>query len=97
MQRQNLLRGYPQLSGLTYANLPLGIVKDHALEITRHPPLLGGLSANAAFAARRVTENRTVETYDREPTLWQTSQNARPWRLSGGAVYELPFGRTSRS
>ena len=47
-----------------------------------------------AFAARRVTENRTVETYDREPTLWQTSQNARPWRLSGGAVYEFPFGRT---
>ena len=40
-----------------------------------------------------MTENRTVEAYDREPTLWQTSQNARPWRLSGGAVYELPFGR----
>ena len=34
VQRQNLLRGYPQLSGLTYANLPLGVVKDHALEIT---------------------------------------------------------------
>ena len=49
----------------------------------------GGLSASAAFAARRVTENRTVETYDREPTLWQTSQNARPWRLSGAAVYEF--------
>jgi hypothetical protein len=35
-----------------------------------------------------------VELYDREPTLWQTSQGARPWRLSGGAVYEFPFGKS---
>jgi hypothetical protein len=28
------------------------------------------------------------------PTVWQTSQNARPWRLSGGAVYEFPFGKS---
>ena len=26
--------------------------------------------------------------------MWQTSQNARPWRLSGAAVYEFPFGKT---
>jgi hypothetical protein len=94
VQRQNLLRGYPQLSGLVYANLPLGVVKDHSLEITVNRRYSGGLSANLAFAARRIVENRTVEAYDREPTLWQTSQNARPWRLSGGAVYELPFGRS---
>ena len=94
VQRQALLRGYPQLSSLTYANLPLGVVKDHALEITVNRRYASGLSANVAFAARRVTENRTVEAYDREPTLWQTSQNARPWRLSGSAVYELPFGQS---
>ena len=70
------------------------MVKDHALEITVNRRYSAGLSANLAFAARRVTENRTVEAYDREPTLWQTSQNARPWRLSGSAVYELPFGRS---
>jgi Carboxypeptidase regulatory-like domain len=96
VQRQALLRGYPQLSGLVYNNLPLGVVKDHALEITVNRRYSGGLSANLAFAARRLTENRTVEAYDREPTIWQTSQNARPWRLSGGAVYELPFGSSKR-
>jgi hypothetical protein len=93
VQRQTLLRGFPQLTGLTY-NLPLGVVKSHALEISVDRRYSSGLSANLAFAARRVTENRTVEAYDRVPTLWQTSQNARPWRLSGGAVYELPFGRS---
>ena len=34
-----------------------------------------------------------MEAYDQAPTLWQTSADSRPWRLSGGAVYELPFGR----
>jgi hypothetical protein len=96
IQRQALLRGYPQLSGLTYANLPLGVVKDHALEVTVNRRYAAGLSANVAFALRRLTENRTVELYDREPTMWQTSQSARPWRLSGGAVYELPVGRSKR-
>jgi hypothetical protein len=40
-----------------------------------------------------VRYNRTVEEYDREPTLWQGSNDARPWRLAGAASYELPFGR----
>ena len=51
-----------------------------------------GFTANGALTVNRVTENRTVEEYDREPTLWQTNNNGRPWRLSGTAVYELPFG-----
>jgi len=37
--------------------------------------------------------NRTVEEYDREPTLWWNDNASRPYRLSGAAVYELPFGR----
>lgn len=92
VQRQNLLRGYPHLTGLTYNNLPLGIVKSHSLEISLDRRYSNGLSANVAFAARRVEENRTVEAYDRAPTVWQTSNASRPWRISGAAVYELPFG-----
>ena len=30
------------------------------------------------------------------PTLWQGSNDARPWRLAGAASYELPFGRGRR-
>ena len=33
-----------------------------------------------------------MEEYDRAPTLWLNDNNSRPYRLSGGAVYELPFG-----
>ena len=71
---------------------PLGVVKAHSLEITVARRYSNGLSANFAFSANDVTENRIVEAYDREPTQWQPSQDSRPWRMSGGAVYELPFG-----
>jgi len=99
-QRQVLIRKYPQLvnpgtlgnAGLVLNNLPLGIVKSHNLEITVNRRYSHGLSANVAFSANHVLENRTVEAYDQVPTLWQTSQAGRPWSLRGGAVYELPFG-----
>ena len=94
-QRQNLIRAFPQLGGnnLQFQNLPLGIVKAHSLEVTVNRRYSNGLSANMAFSLNDVTENRVVEAYDREPTVWQPSQDARPFRIAGGAVYEFPFGR----
>ena len=107
-QRANLIRAYPHLNGnpllvasnanpanaspLLMTNQPLGVVKAHSLEITVARRYSNGLSANFAFSANHVTENRIVEAYDREPTDWQPSQDSRPFRMSGGAVYELPFG-----
>jgi hypothetical protein len=92
VQRQTLLRDFPQMSGLTYGDLPLGKVKTHQLEISINRRFSRGFTANADFSATRATSNRTVETYDREPTLWQTNNNARPFRITAGWVYELPFG-----
>ena len=92
VQRQALLRDFPQMSGLSYADLPLGKIKIHQLEIMLNRRFSQGLSANAAFSATRATLNRTVEAYDREPTLWQTSNSARPFRVTAGWVYQLPFG-----
>jgi hypothetical protein len=101
-QRQNLIRQYPHLSGnpltigsgnpLSLNNLPLGVLKAHSLEISVARRYSNGLSANFAFSANKVTENRVVEAYDREPTAWEPSLNSRPYRITGGAVYELPFG-----
>ena len=44
------------------------------------------------MTVNRITENRTVHEFDREPTLWQTNDNGRPWRVTSAMVYELPFG-----
>jgi hypothetical protein len=92
IQRHRLLRQFPQMNGLNFNDQPLGEIKTHSLEVVLTRRYASGLTANAAFTANRVTENRTVEEYDRAPTLWQTNNNGRPWRLTSVAVYELPFG-----
>jgi hypothetical protein len=93
--RHRLLRAFPHMStgaGLTSLDQPLGVIKAHTLEILLNKRYSNGLSGHAAFSMNRVTENRTVEEYDREPTLWQTNNNGRPWRVTALALYELPFG-----
>ena len=55
-----------------------------------------GLTGFFSFNLNSVRYNRTVEEYEREPSLWQGSNDARPWRLAGAASYELPFGRGKR-
>ena len=68
------------------------MIKSHSLDVVLTRRFANGLTGNAAFSMNRVTENRTVEEYDREPTLWQTNNNGRPWRVTAAGVYELPFG-----
>jgi hypothetical protein len=92
IQRNRLLRDFPHMTSLNFANMPVGEVKVHALEITVNRRFADGLSGVASFSANRVRENRTVEEYDRAPTLWQGSNGGRPYRITAGAVYELPFG-----
>ena len=83
---------FPQMNGLFYNDQPLGVIKSHSLDAILTRRFANGLTGNAAFSINRVDENRTVEEYDREPTLWQTNNNGRPWRVTAAGVYELPFG-----
>jgi hypothetical protein len=92
VQRQRLLREFPHMNNLVYMDQPLGIIKAHSVEFIVTQRYSNGLSGHAAFTVNRVTENQTVHEFDRAPTLWQTNNNGRPWRLLGAAVYELPFG-----
>jgi hypothetical protein len=92
VQRNRLLRAFPQINNLTYMNLPLGAVKVHALEVQVNRRFSNGLSGLFSFAANSVQENRIVEEYDRAPTIWQGSNGGRPYRVTASGVYELPFG-----
>ena len=94
-QRNRLLRPFPHMSagnGLTYANMPVGIVKVHSLEVVLNRRFADGLTGVFSFSANSVRENRLVEEYDREPTIWQGSNGGRPYRITASAAYELPFG-----
>src|SRR5205814_8710648 len=92
IQRNRLLRSFPEMNGLVLNDQPLGIIKAHSLEVVLTRRYSKGLTANAAFNVNRITENRTVEEFDRAPTLWQTNNNGRPYRVTAAAVYDLPFG-----
>ena len=92
VQRNRLLRPNSHINNLTYSNLPLGEVKVHSLQVNVNRRFSDGFTANAAASFNSSRASRTVEEYDREPTLWWDDNNSRPFRVSGGAVYELPFG-----
>jgi hypothetical protein len=96
IQRNRLLRAFPQMTTVNYDNLPLGEVNAHSLEILLNRRYSNGLSGQVNFSVNRVTEHRTVEEYDRAPTLRQTSNGARPYRIAALGVYELPFGSQRR-
>ncbi len=87
---------YATGTGLVFGDQPLGEAKVHALQINGTRRFANGFTANVALAFTRFENTRTVEEYDREPTMWVLNNNSRPWRISGGAVYELPFGTASR-
>ena len=91
-QRNRLLRPFSQINNLGFSNLPLGKVKVHSFQVNANRRFSDGFTANAAVSFNSSRANRTVEEYDREPTLWWDDNNSRPFRVSGGAVYELPFG-----
>jgi hypothetical protein len=96
IQRHRLLRPFPHMNNLQYRDQPVGEIKAHSLEIILTRRYADGLTGHAGFTVNRVTENQLVHEFDREPTLWQTTNNGRPWRLTTAVVYELPFGPGKR-
>ena len=92
VQRNRLMREFSHINNLTYANLPLGESKVRSISVNVNRRFSDGFTANVALAFNKTRSNRTVEEYDRAPTLWLEDNTSRPFRLTGGAVYELPFG-----
>ena len=98
-QAHRLLRPFSQYNtgnGLVYANLPLGENRGRSFQIAVNRRYANGFTANLALSFTKTRSNRTVNEFDREPTLWLDDNESRPYRLSGGAVYELPFGANRR-
>jgi hypothetical protein len=93
--RHRLLRAFPHMSsgdGLEVQTLPLGENRAHSLELSFNRRFANGFTANVFYTATRFRQNRTIEEYEREPTAWETSQDARPHRITADFIAELPFG-----
>ena len=93
IQRQRLLRAFPQMTGLTRQNTPLGKVSTHALELILRRQVKSGL--NVTFGYTRLSARSAdyfANEFDAEPT-WRPSNAGRPHRVVATGVYQLPFGR----
>jgi hypothetical protein len=90
---QQLLRPFPEMTSLTATNVNARKFRDHSLDMTMQRRFAGGLSANAAVSLNHAQDWSTVlNEYDGGPTQWLPTNNARPWRITGSALYYLPFG-----
>jgi hypothetical protein len=97
--RHRLLREFPHMSsgnGSYWGSLPLGKNRASSIEITLDRRFANGFSGNLTYTGLKFEELITVEEYDREPRLWQTSNNARPHRLVATFNVELPFGKSKK-
>jgi hypothetical protein len=97
IQRQFLIRAFPEYgnaNGIVSASLPLGRNKTHALEVNVQRRYASGLAGSVSYMFTHSEDLTRVETYERVPTLWQSSNSARPHRISASGMADLPFGRS---
>ncbi len=91
--KAQLLKPYPQMSGVTLSLPSLGAVRTHQLDINLQRRFSRGLSLNASYTK---LYNRTATTFlnafETLPT-WQEGAMGRPHRFEITGVYELPFGK----
>lgn len=93
IQKNKLLRAYPQMNGLTQTKNDVGQSRTHALEVSYSRRFAYGFSAQAAYT-RMSDQDRDYyyNEFDVEPS-WRSSNNGRPQRFTVVGLYELPFGK----
>src|SRR4029077_17004163 len=97
IQKNRLLRPFPQMAsgnGLSVSNLPLGKNRAKSIEVTRSRRFANGFSGNIVYTGMRAEELTTVNEYDQVPGLWQTTDNAKPHRVTAQFLVEFPFGKS---
>jgi hypothetical protein len=93
IRKSQLLRDFPHVSGLTNGSAPVGESKSHGIEVVVERRFSQGFTMNFAYTGLRLREaDFFFNEWDTQPT-WRESSDARPHRLVGSAIYELPFGR----
>ena len=97
VRKSALLRAYPHMNGnLTNNTTPDGKSRTHSFELNVEKRFAKGFNLNFGYTALSVREkNFYFYEWDPEPS-WRTSNNGRPQRIVGTAVFEFPFGKGKR-
>jgi hypothetical protein len=96
IRKNQLLRTYPQLSGLTQTTSPLGRHRTDEMQLSMERRFANGFNLNLAYTRLRTRAKGVfLNEFDPEPT-WVESNNGRPHRLTATSVFVLPFGKGHR-
>jgi hypothetical protein len=93
IQKNKLLRAFPQMNGLTVSNAPLGKSSTESLEISFQRRFSKGFSLNFGYTKMRArAADFFYNEFDPLPT-WRESNDARPHRIIATGIYQFPFGK----
>ncbi|HYP13587.1 MAG TPA: hypothetical protein VEQ63_06670, partial [Bryobacteraceae bacterium] len=93
IRKNQLLRPFPHMNGLTDNSSADGKVKTHSIEATFQRRFSRGFTFNANFTGLYQRDKLFYfNEYDAEPS-WRESNTGVPRRFAAMGVYELPFGR----
>jgi len=93
IQKNVLLRPFPQMNGLTQSNASLGKSRTDSLQVTVQRRFAKGFSLNLGYTRMHArAADFFYNEFDSEPT-WRESNDARPHRLVGSGIYQFPFGK----
>ncbi|MBS1822847.1 MAG: carboxypeptidase regulatory-like domain-containing protein [Acidobacteria bacterium] len=93
IQKNRLLRPFPHVNGLNNSYSPLGRAKTTAIESRLSKRFSHGFNLNLTYT--RMWGNAAdyfYNEYDTAPS-WRPSSQTRPHRVTGTAVFEMPWGR----
>ncbi|MBI2687955.1 MAG: carboxypeptidase regulatory-like domain-containing protein [Acidobacteria bacterium] len=92
--KNRLLRQFPQMNGLNNNSSPAGKARTNAFEFNFQRRMSKGFNLNLSYT-RMYQSNKTIfeNEFNTEPTIFWPSDTARPHRLTGTAIIELPFGK----
>jgi hypothetical protein len=107
VQRRQLLRPFPQFTGVTMAHYPVGQSTYHSMQLRAERRFKAGLSVTGAYTVSKLLTNadagetfngpygnyQNFNRFDLEKSL---SSVDVPQRLVVSAVFQLPFGRARK-
>jgi hypothetical protein len=95
IQKQALLRAYPQMNGLSQVENS-GEGKTHELDLSVTKQFASGFSLIGSYTRfYQYDKTSYFHEFDAEPT-WLQGNYGRPHRVTITGIYELPFGKNRR-
>jgi hypothetical protein len=93
ISRAQLLKPYPQMTGLTQQMSPLGRVATNGVEATFNRRFTRGWNMMLAYTGTKARAADWFPNPWNERPAWEESNASRPHRFTATGMYQFPFGR----